>query len=137
MASANTLALRARMQALTPTRIPLDVQPTPRTALPGDFADALRVASLGARARRKQARTAANGPRDIPTSGTGRRRAKAHRNLGLCLAADNGARCGRHAEQFGRCPTHLTREFLREHGALEVADITDALDWRDTNEGAA
>lgn len=123
MASPNTLALRARMDALTPVWLPVEVDPRPRSANAGDFAAGQRLRSLRANMRRVQDLANANARRDIPTSGPGRRRAKAHRNRGFCLAAENGKRCGESADQYGCCRAHLTVEFLRSRGALEVADI--------------
>lgn len=130
MASPNTLALRARMDALQPTQVFVEADPTPRTANAGDFARGQRLRSLRANLRRGTDLANTNARRDIPTSGPGRRRAKAHRNRGLCLASENGERCCENAEQYGRCPDHLTVEILRAHGALEVADIAEASAWR-------
>lgn len=138
MASPNTLAMRARMDALQPTEVFIKADPTPRTANAGDFADGQRLRSLRANLRRGTDLANANTRRDIPTSGPRRRRAKAWRNRGLCLASESGTRCGETAEQYGRCPDHLTVEFLRAHGALEVADIAEASAWRQAeNESAA
>lgn len=130
MASPNTLALRARMDALQPTEVFIEADVAPRTANAGDFADGQRLRSLRANLRRATDLANANARRDIPTTGPGRRRAKAWRNRGLCLAVDGAKRCGETAEQYGRCPKHLTVEFLRSRGALEVADIADACAWR-------
>ena len=137
MASPATLALRARMDALSPTVVFVEADPAPRTVNAGDFADGQRLRALRANLRRATDLANTNARRDIPTSGPGRRRAKTWRNQGLCLATGDGTRCTETAEQYGRCPKHLTVEVLRAHGALEVADIAAASVWRQAEAGAA
>lgn len=122
MASPKTLALRTRMDALAPTPIRLDVDPAPRTALPGEFRDTLRLMSLNANARRRRERAAANGPRDTPTSGPGRRRAKARQRIldaETCITRRDGNRCkARALEGAVHCrlhtapPPHLLADIL-------------------------
>lgn len=126
MASPKTLALRARMDALTPVWLPVEADPTPRSANVSDFAAGQRLRSLRANLRRRGERANANGRRDIPTSGAGRRRAKAWRNRGLCLAADDAGRCPRLPVIHGRCRGHLTPEFLREHGEHHLAALVES-----------
>lgn len=78
-----------------------------------------RAASMMAVVRRNQAsaRRAANLERLIPTSGPGRRRAKAHRNAGLCLHPGGGV---------GLCPKKVVGHDLCEdhQPALEAANDT-------------
>lgn len=137
MASPAMLVLRARMDALQPTAVFVQADPAPRTAAAGDFADGQRLRALRANLRRATSIANTNAHRDIPTTGPGRRRAKAWRNRGLCLATANGTRCTETAEQYGRCPDHLTVEVLRAHGALEVADTAEASAWRHTEAESA
>jgi hypothetical protein len=88
MASPNTLALREEMTGLGPRRYYLNRPRTPKQALPGEFADLTRQAGAQAKTRRRQTRAALTAHNDqargferqIPTSGPGRRRAKARRN---------------------------------------------------------
>ncbi len=58
----------------------LDVPQTPKTAAPGEFATMLREYGRIKNIERATERHARNRGRDIPTSGPGRRRAKAKRN---------------------------------------------------------
>lgn len=140
MASPNTLALRARMDRLGPTEIRLAVQPTPRTAVKGDFADSLRITALNADVRRQRARAAVNGKRDIPTSGPGRRRAKAQRNKRAAtgLLTDVLAYCDAYPH---RGPLPGAEELILHRSAdgsitvegsvPDVIDVScDLLDWR-------
>lgn len=55
-------------------------------------------------ARREEARAALD-QRPIPVSGAGRRRAKAHRNRGLCVLP-GGGRCGEWATIGVNCDRH-------------------------------
>lgn len=129
MASPNTLALRAKMATLQPTVWRINRPQTPPSALRGEFPRMLRESARIDRAKRRALRPAAQTP--IPTSGPGRRRAKAHRNRGLCLEPVGDQRCtGTALYGDDYCAAHLTVEKLRQRGALEVADITDAQAWR-------
>jgi hypothetical protein len=76
-------------------------------AADGEHADMLRAQSRDANAKRMQESRARNA-RDIPTSGPGRRRAKQHRNRGLCLErVAGGKRCAHDAvDGTGRCARH-------------------------------
>lgn len=135
MASPNTLALRAQMAALQPAVWRINRPQTPPSALKGEFPRMLRESGRIDRAKRRAARAAAQTP--IPTSGPGRRRAKTHRNRGLCLEPVGDTRCTEtalHGEDY--CAAHLTVEKLRKRGALEVADIIDAQAWRRTENAA-
>jgi hypothetical protein len=83
-----------------------DDAPQPYAA-DGEHADMLRAWARTTNVRRMQESRARNA-RDIPTSGPGRRRAKQHRNRGLCLERVAGAkRCRRDAaDETGRCGRH-------------------------------
>jgi hypothetical protein len=80
MASPNTLARNAALAHLVVREVPVDIEPTPKTALPGEFAAMLREHARIKNVQRAAEKHAMNRGRDIPTSGPGRRRAKALRN---------------------------------------------------------
>ncbi len=74
---------------------------------PGEYAALLRDWSRLTNTKRIQASRARNAGRDIPTSGAARRRAKAHRNRGLCLERNSNGRCTHTATgATGRCEQH-------------------------------
>lgn len=80
MASPNTIARNAALAHLVVSEVPVDIEPAPKTAIPGEFAAMLREYGRIKNVRRATAQHAANRGRAIPTSGPGRRRAKAIRN---------------------------------------------------------
>lgn len=108
MASPNTLARNARYAALKPSRDVLVRElPAARTAR-GLYKQLLTQAARLHNQRNARERVNRNGVRAIPTSGPGRRRAKRHRQQGLCIAlvgvgllcpdaAATGEYCDRHA----------------------------------------
>ena len=81
-----------------------DDAPQPYAA-DGEHAAMLRARARTANVKRMQDSRARNA-RDIPTSGPERRRAKAHRNQGLCLKRTDGGRCTHAALNAGRCEQH-------------------------------
>jgi hypothetical protein len=73
----------------------------------GEYAELLRDWSRLTNGKRIQASRARNATRDIPTSGAARRRAKQHRNRGLCLERNASGRCMlAAADGTGRCELH-------------------------------
>ena len=77
----------------------------------GEYAGLLRGWSRLSNGKRIQASRARNVGRDIPTSGAARRRAKQHRNRGLCLERNASGRCTlAAAEGTGRCERHAPNE---------------------------
>jgi hypothetical protein len=71
------------------------------------LAELLRAEGRLANQRRKLRLMQQNQDRLIPTSGAGRRRAKAHRNAGLCLnPGPDGRRCQRPAIEHDLCDVH-------------------------------
>ena len=130
MASLNTLALRHRMAALQPRGIPVYM---PRQPQPDRIATSIEMRRIAQmrhlRTRRRVVASNAAGrdgqPRSIPIGGPGRRRAKAHRQRGLCMHP--GAKpCPLTATRFGRCDDHLTPQVLRSHGEHLLASVVEA-----------
>lgn len=88
MASLNTLRLRAEQADLVVTPWRLNRPPTPRQMAPGEYAALLRESGRISGDQRRRESTALREQQDkargfqraIPTSGPGRRRAKANRN---------------------------------------------------------
>lgn len=104
MAPPRTLALRARMDALGPTPIPLNRPETAPSATKGEFPALMREAIRLSGARRRRAHadlvtvndTARGLTRTVPVGGPGRRRAKALRNkraVETCIHRHDGQRC--------------------------------------------
>lgn len=133
MASPNTLALRAARAHLHPQPWYLNRSAAPRSTLGGEF-----PAMLAEHARIKtiQRRTANAALvryndtkrgliRTVPVSGPGRRRAKAHRNCGLCMQAAAGRLCRAAAAQYERCEAHLTDDILAAHSDLAAPTRVD------------
>lgn len=75
----------------------------------GQFAATLAMEGLLKKRERAREHAAKQAGRDIPTSGSGRRRAKAKRNQGQCLAMlSDGTPCQRMALRgIERCNVHL------------------------------
>jgi hypothetical protein len=87
-----------------------DDAPGPYMA-PGEYAGLLRDWSRLSNTKRIQTSRARNAGRDIPTSGAVRRRAKQHRNRGLCLERGADGRCMlAAADGTGRCEHHTPSE---------------------------
>lgn len=92
MASFNTLELRRKLASLQPRRVYLDRPRAPKQMLPGEYAELLRQSARRSNARNRETRAATTTANDqargferaIPTSGPGRRRAKALRNKAAC-----------------------------------------------------
>jgi hypothetical protein len=125
MASPKMLVQRAEQANLQPRAFYLNRPPKPKTMMRGDYASLLRACAVNANEAMHRRVAAGNEGRDIPTGGSGRRRAKAHRQRGLCMA--DGATCRRSATAyFGRCWTHLTPEFLRSRGQHRLAALVEA-----------
>lgn len=105
MASPNMLALREQWAALRSVPVVLAAPgDAPRDAPPGESLAELFIRCRARNQRRAQAAAGRQDGRDVPTSGTQRRRAKTHRRRGLCLApVGNGMRCPERAE---RCKRH-------------------------------
>jgi hypothetical protein len=77
----------------------------------GEYALLLRQWSRQSNAKRVNASRARNASRDIPTSGAERRRAKNHRQRGLCLEhVAATTRCTHQAVDGGRCARHTPDE---------------------------
>lgn len=112
MLTGNAAQLRPDINELKLTPVvlvSLDDAPMPYAA-DGEYAGMLRAWARTTNARRLQAGRARNAGRDIPTSGSGRRRAKAHRNRGLCLERGADGRCTYAAvDGTGRCEQHPKR----------------------------
>lgn len=70
------------------------------------LAELLKAEGRLANQRRKLRTLEANKDRLIPTSGPQRRRAKAHRNAGLCLGPGPAGRCQRPAIGHDLCEQH-------------------------------
>lgn len=108
MLTGRAAQLRPDINDLHVTRIVLvsqDDAPMPYAA-DGEHAAMLRAWARTTNVRRLQDSQARNAGRDIPTSGAGRRRAKAHRNRGLCLERVADGRCAAAADSTGRCGQH-------------------------------
>ena len=76
----------------------------------GEYALLLRDWSRLSNRKRIQASRDRNADRDIPTSGAARRRAKQHRDRGLCLERRSDGRCRlAAADGTGRCEQHAPK----------------------------
>jgi hypothetical protein len=80
MASPKMLVQRAEQANLQPRAFYLNRPPKPKTMMRGDYASLLRACAVNANEAMHQRVAAGNEGRDIPTGGSGRRRAKAIRN---------------------------------------------------------
>jgi len=101
----------------------LDVERTPKSALPGEFAAMLRSYGRLKNGELAKASKARNQGRDIPTSGQARRRAKAHRNAGLCMKHGADGYCPAPAMiEPDRCAQHLRHAWTRTRGKQYEGD---------------
>lgn len=109
MLTGRAAELRPDINYLQP-RITVLVRPEDATQpymADGEYEELLRTWSRNTNMRRAQASRARNAGRDIPTSGTARRRAKQHRNRGLCLGKNGADRCQAPTRHGGtRCWEH-------------------------------
>lgn len=80
MASPNTLARNAAFAHLTVSAIPVGPEPKPKWALPGEYKELLAQSIRIHHRKHADEHRARQLGRAIPTSGPGRRRAKALRN---------------------------------------------------------
>ena len=80
MASVNTLARNAALAHLAVREIPVGPEPKPKWALPGEYEELLAQSIRIYNRKRADEHRARQLGRAIPTSGSGRRRAKAARN---------------------------------------------------------
>lgn len=105
MASPNTLLLRTWQAGLRVREIPVEtplLEPSTHVAVSVE----MRRRSYLVNLQRSQRIAATNKGRDVPISGPGRRRAKNHRQAGLCMEPDGGKRCAGTATEHDRCARH-------------------------------
>lgn len=111
MASPNTLARNASLAHLKVTEQLVTPAVRGRRTAPGEYKELLKMAGRVRRQHRARERAGRGGAaREIPTSGPGRRRAKAHLRQGLCMARLDAALCREQAEQDRYCPRHAPAE---------------------------
>ena len=95
----------------------------------GQFAAQLAVEGQLRKRQRAREHTANQAGRGIPTSGPGRRRAKAHRNAGLCMEHTAEGLCREHAftgSDRDRCLLHDGRTWIRTRGKQYETDTASA-----------
>lgn len=80
MLTGRAAELRPDVNELKPSRIPVEIETTPAWASPGEYVELTRQSIRIFNRRRAEQHRARQVGRTIPTSGPGRRRAKAIRN---------------------------------------------------------